>query len=196
MKNIRPNNLCIGILRAPADTVKNALNHKLSLLNIQMKVDKDVIVNWEEFFEERGRSFDVLRAQYVITPLTSDTTIYTCNLSDGWLSLYSKLVEDNKINAGWFRRSFDNCGRFDLLQMSVWQLGEKVRDLKLIDSEDGLRFINRGPLLEFEDMQNYKRRRLRDRVNEDNLKVYSAKYGFDMNYITSCKIPSYLYHRV
>ncbi len=78
-----------------------------------------------------------------------NTTIYTCNLADGWSSLYGNLVKNQKFDAYFFRTTLAERVGYNVFEMMAWRHGELKRQVRSLQDEDGWKFLNSGELLPF-----------------------------------------------
>jgi hypothetical protein len=153
-------------------------------------VKKDVFccraekIVWPSFFIQNGRLFDVKRAEIALLSPRPDMTVYVCNLADGWASLFESIVRESGLGAYFFRSTLSVIADYKVFEMTHWRGGEPERRVRLLQETDKWSFTEAGKPLLFEEVDRYKARSIRDRMNNDLLVRYSETAGFGINSVT------------
>lgn len=119
------------------------------------------------------------RIKYMLwTPVSSDIfTIFLTNMSDGWITLmnfYSK-----RYNREIFYITLSDYNLMFPIYRFYRIHGTKKRIVQLIKEEDGWSFFEEGEHLSFENMEIYKKRKIKDRLSNELIVEYLQKIGID-----------------
>jgi hypothetical protein len=96
----QPELLNVGIVLAPCTAVHTAIRQQLESVLRGMPVKMEFgPVDWSTFFENGGNFYHGRLFQIALFPHQEKYTIYVCNLADGWITLYAKLVRAAAVDA-------------------------------------------------------------------------------------------------
>jgi len=184
--------ICLGLAKAPIAGVREAFASRItSVINAPATFHEKEIL-WVKFFENRGRLYDVLRLQVALIAATPTTTIYVCNLADGWLSLYNNVVSEKKLDAFFFRATINGAVLYPVYEMLAWKHGNQNRHLRCLKDDVGWNFINSGEPVAFENPSVYQRRSIKNRLNADIIFDYSEAAGYRITDVL--KFTGFCYH--
>jgi len=108
-----------------------------------------------------------------------DTTVFISNLSDGWTTLMHNISSRIHDSILFSVRLTLGTKEYPCNSLQVLQNGEIIRLVRaMVDTK--WEFFEMGTLLDFEDPQNYKKRKIRDRVNSTIILDYLLKLGYDV----------------
>jgi hypothetical protein len=111
-------------------------------------------------------------------------TVYVCNLADGWVSLYGNLVKASVLDAYFFRATLSEDAEFKVFEMMGWRRGVLERELRVLQDDDGWKFVNRGAPLSFENPLQYKKRQVGARLDRRSIERYSEAVGYSVGSVT------------
>jgi hypothetical protein len=181
--------ICIGIIKTGLDRACDVFENKLRSVTGREVVVSHGKIDWSAFFEEKGSSFDVVKAQIALFPNSlnvgaSEEVIYSCNLADGWYSVFENVMGTSNLTGFFFRMSLSDKARYRVYEMGYWECGEKKRHVRALEDDTGWTFLNKGVPLEFEDPSRYHARTIRSRLDESMIIRYSKSAGYDLTEIT------------
>lgn len=87
-----------GALEASLQQVTERIAHHLELWSLQFRVTEQARNDWPTFFEAKGNLFDMAQARIFVFEPHANRTVFVCNLSDGWHSLFWNLAERDSVN--------------------------------------------------------------------------------------------------
>jgi hypothetical protein len=180
-----PDLLNVGIIHAPCQAVQPLLKQRLEKAiktdTIQSAFE---VVDWEEFFEQGGKLYDGRRFQIALFSPREALTVYTCNLADGWVSLYGNLVREGAFDAYFFRATLSEQAQYKVFEMQGWRHGVLERQLRALQDEDGWNFLDKGDAMPFESPMQYKKRQIGARLDRRLIERYSEAAGYRMSSVT------------
>lgn len=181
MRKIEPALICVGIINAPLECARSAVQSQLeaTIGKAAFRLDLKTL-QWPEFFKQNGRFHDVLHAEIVLFSPREGVTIYVCNLADGWVSLYENVIKSSTFDAFFFRATSEENDEYKIFEMMAWQRGVLVRHIRALQDDDGWKFLNKGDPLPFENVARYKKRAIGARLDHKTLENYSEAAGHNI----------------
>jgi len=181
-----PKLICAGIIFASLeDTCASVRNQLVRIIGENNFISEGGAVEWMEFFENDGVFYDGKRFKIALFSPRADHTVYVCNLSDGWISLYENIVAAGAIDAYFFRSTLLKSAEYKIFEMLSWRRGILQRQLRVLQDDNGWDFLNNGSLLPFEEVERYKNRRVKDRLDNELIDRYSEAAGYRISSVTS-----------
>jgi hypothetical protein len=188
--------ICLGIVRAELNSIRRALSAELSrIVGIGTYTESLQEVNWEEFFRSSGLLYGASNAEVVVFGTKNEWSLYTCNLADGWYSLFWNLIGRLRCDATFFRSVRDGRLDYQVQEMVVWKDGGIIRQLRALKDDTGWQFLNTGQPLSFERVAQYRRRAIRERLTAELIDDYSASNGFALGNLCELSGKAYTYRR-
>ena len=183
--NYEPALLCIGLLRAPLEGVRGALQSQLEKTIKKEACSSELEeIDWRNFFERDGQFYDIKRFQIALFSPHEDLTVYVCNLADGWVSLYGNLVKACALDAYFFRATLAERAEYTVFEMKGWRHGVLKRQVRVLQDDDGWKFVNDGDPLPFESPMQYQKRQISSRLDRRLIEIYSRAAGYGMTSVT------------
>jgi hypothetical protein len=191
-----PNRLNVGIILAPDVTVAPVLERELGrVIKSQPVHSAREVIDWARFFEHDGALYDVRRLQMALLAPREGLTVFTCNLADGWVSLYSNLVKVGTFDAYFFSATLAEKVKYRVFEMQAWVRGARLRHLRALEDESGWTFLDEGEALSFESPMQYKKREVGARLDRRLIELYSEAAGYRMSAVTRFAGESWRYWR-
>lgn len=106
------------------------------------------------------------------------TTALIANLEDGWLTMCNAM--SSAITGVHMLARSCVATDYPLTDFEVWEDGTPVRYVGALQDDPSWNFTARGEPRDFEELSNYKRRRVADRLSRDVLVEYLKKTGWDV----------------
>ncbi len=185
MNSFAPDQICVGVLHAPLDRVREGVRFQLERTIKDGSICTELTrVNWNDFFDSDGILYDISRFQIAIFSIQENITIYICNLSDGWVSLYGNLVVECEMDAFFFRATNLAKAKYKVFEMIGWRQGALERHVRALQDDIGWTFLNNGTPFSFELSDRYNKYRISARIDLSLIKTYSARAGYDLSEIT------------
>jgi hypothetical protein len=170
MNAYRPDQICIGLVRAPCIKVRQVLQAQLErTIKSETFNSRLEQAGWREFFERHGLLYDVKRFQIALFSPNQALTVYVCNLADGWISLYGNTVIAGAFDAYFFRATLSDRADYAVFEMKAWRDGALVRELRVRQDDIGWGFLNKGEPMSFESTQQYRSRRISERLDRETI---------------------------
>ncbi len=176
--------ICMGIFLAPLESARAAVQSQLESIKNRPFNSMMENINWREFFKRDGEFHDIMRAEIALFSPREDVTIYVCNLSDGWVSLYENAVKAGAFDAYFFRATLPETAEYKVFEMEMWRRGSLVRQVRALQEEDGWGFLNKGDPLPFERPKQYNKRAISARLDRKLIESYSEAVGCRISSIT------------
>jgi hypothetical protein len=192
-----PDQMCVGLLRAPINSVLGALQSQLENTVKKESIRTEMTsIDWRSFFERDGHLYDIRRFQIAIFSPHEDITVYVCNLADGWVTLYGNLVKANAFDAYFFRTTCAEHPEYSAYEMMAWDRGILERNVRVLRDDDGWNFLNKGSPRPFEHLQRYEKRQISARLDRVLIESYSGSAGYATSAVTQYDGPCCKYSRV
>jgi hypothetical protein len=179
-----PVQICVGLVHAPCEGVLGAVHAQLASAIKKDACSKLEPVEWREFFERDGLFYDIKRFQIVLFSPYENLTVYVCNLADGWVSLYGNLVKASSFDAYFFRATLSEMAEYKVFEMMAWRHGLLERELRVLQEEDGWKFVNKGEPMPFESPMQYRKRQIGARLDRRLIERYSEAAGYRIGSVT------------
>lgn len=170
-----------GALEASLQQVTERIAHHLELWSLQFRVTEQARNDWPTFFEAKGNLFDMAQARIFVFEPHANRTVFVCNLSDGWHSLFWNLAERDSVNGAFFRATIDPDVKYGVHGMEFWRNGRSIRHIRALQEERGWEFLNEGEPLPFERTVDLTKRRITDRFNITHVKLYCRDFGIEFS---------------
>jgi hypothetical protein len=191
-----PDQICVGLLHAPSNSVVGAVQSQLeNTIKKESFRTENASINWRKFFERDGRLYDIKRFQIAIFSPHEDITIYVCNLADGWVTLHGNLVKANAFDAYYFRTTCSEHAEYSVYEMMAWDRGILERHVRVLQDDDGWKFLDKGNPRPFEDLQRYKKRQISARLDRALIESYSDSAGYATSAVTKYDGPCWRFSR-
>jgi hypothetical protein len=180
-----PVQICVGLALAPCESVLHGVQTQLER-TIKKEAFRSTLgaIEWREFFEGEGLFYDIKSFQIALFSPYESLTVYVCNLADGWVSLYGNLVKMSAIDAYFFRTTLSEDAEFKVFEMMGWHRGVLERELRVLQDDDGWKFVNKGEPRSFENPLQYKRRQVGARLDRRSIERYSEAVGYSVASVT------------
>ncbi len=107
-----------------------------------------------------------------------DYTVLVSNLRDGWFTICNYLC--SKMNVDYYQFSISNIFETDPMNRFIYFSGGDEERVVYSMKENKWVFCEIGNVLPFEDAENYKTRRIKDRLNKEILMKYCKRLGFNI----------------
>lgn len=174
--------LVLGLFHAPLEVVRKAVGDVLEeyfvpgrFATCQAPLDISTVYEREP---PPGGSHG--KRAVFFEPMTAPgTTAFMPNYQDGWLTMCNALAglmpgEHMKIRA---------CvtGDYPLADFEMWSAGDSVRYVRAMREDPSWEFFARGEPQAFEDLSNYRKKRIADRLDRRILVEYLTKLGWDIS---------------
>jgi len=150
------------------------------VLNKQYANENKYILKRDSFYIDQpikqnigGKHFP--KAVFFIPKCCQDKTIMISNYSDGWITLGNKISNESSSFHYNFRLSKGENENL-INSFTFWNNGKNQRVVYTIKDPKWL-FYEQGNPLWFENVENYKKRLIRDRLNFEILVSYCEKIG-------------------
>lgn len=118
------------------------------------------------------------RAVFFEPASSPDTTAFIANLADGWMTLCN--VISGQVPGEQLRLRSAPKQEYPIHDFDLVSGGESLRYVRAMRDGPRWEFYADGEPCEFEDLTNYRRRRIRDRLNRDILVEYTKRLGWDL----------------
>ena len=169
-----------GIFDAGLEQVTKRVVHHLERLSRGFHISRGVRNDWPIFFDAKGNLFDETRARIFVFERHSTGTVFVCNLSDGWHSLFWNLAGPDCIDGVFFQATIGSRVEYGVHGMEVWHKGQETRHIRALQEDRGWEFLNEGAPLQFERTADLNKRRITDRFNAGHVKLYCREFGVEL----------------
>jgi len=103
------------------------------------------------------------------------------NRGDAWYTLVNAISEQAKDLEALFVACDLEKTQYPAAAFEFYRDGQSVRCVRASREEDGWHFVNRGTPLPFEDVSQYSRRAISDRLNRTTLETMLSRLDIDLN---------------
>jgi hypothetical protein len=108
-----------------------------------------------------------------------ENCVFISNNSDGWTTLVHRMCKDMSADCLRVSTSRDDADYpFNLLHF--YRQGQEVRLVRVMKDGDRWEFFEKGDPLPFEKISNYKKRKIRDRLNRESLLTAVESAGINL----------------
>jgi hypothetical protein len=175
----------MGLLHASRESARHALQSQLEKTIKKEAFNFELTeIDWRKFFERDGCFYEIRRFQIALFSPHDELTVYVCNLADGWISLYSNLVKAYTFDASFFRATLSEQTEYKVFEMKGWRQGIQNRQVRVLQDDDGWKFVSNGDPLPFESPMQYRKRQISARLDRRLIERYSEAAGYGMSAVT------------
>lgn len=136
----------------------------------------------DELFDVCNQSSDGTKKKIAILfapDFSPDECVFITNLSDGWFTLVNCICAELKVKCITVSLATDK-NQYPCNAMRIYEGGKEVRYVRAMLDSDRWDFFEKGESLPFEEESNYRKHRIKDRVNKQLLLGYLKSLKLDV----------------
>lgn len=94
------------------------------------------------------------------------------------------LIKASSLDAYFFRATLSERVEYKAFEMMGWHGGVLKRQVRVLQDDEGWKFVNKGDPLPFEMPLQYRKRRISSRLDRRLIEIYSQAAGYRMTSVT------------